>query len=95
MNEQELINQKMKMMRAIRMKKIADQAKATYLNRKWLFKKSCIERLTLDKIGELCGVEYDVIWEALKKLNIPIIIMVGSEKWYDWIEQNKAKILAS
>jgi len=68
--------------------------KRTYGDRKWLFTKSCIERLSLDKIANLCGVEYDVIWEALNKFNIPIIIMVGREKWYDWIEQNKGKILA-
>ena len=93
MNEQELINQKMKMMRAIRMKKIADQAKATYLNRKWLFKKSCIERLTLDKIGELCGVEYDEIWNALKRLSIPIIIMIGRENWHRWVLENRDEFL--
>ena len=68
--------------------------KRTYGDRKWLFTKSCIEKLSLDDIAELCKVTYDVIWEALKKFNIPIIIMVGSEKWYDWIEKNKGKILA-
>ena len=94
MNEQELINKRMKKAREARIKKLADQGKETYLNKKWLFTKSCLERLSLDQIAELCEVEYDVIWDALKKLKIPIIIMVGSEKWYDWIEQNKAKILA-
>ena len=92
--EQDLINKRMAKARRVRMKKIADKGKETYLNKKWLFTKSCLERLSLDKIAELCKVEYDVIWEALKKCNIPIIIMVGSEKWYDWIEKNKAKILA-
>jgi len=94
MNEQELINKRMAKARKVRMKKIADKGKDTYLNKKWLFTKSCIERLNLDKIAELSGVEYDVIWEALKELKIPIIIMVGSEKWYDWIDENKDKILA-
>ena len=94
MNEQELINKRMAKARKVRMKKIADKGKDTYLNKKWLFTKSCIERLSLDRIAELCKVEYDVIWEALKKFHIPIIIMVGSEKWYDWIDENKAKILA-
>jgi len=94
MNEQELINKRMAKARKVRMKKIADKGKDTYLNKKWLFTKSCIERLNLDKIAELSGVEYDVIWEALKELKIPIIIMVGARTWYDWIDQNRAKILA-
>ena len=93
-SEQAEIDERMKKMRDARIKKLADKAKATYENKKWLFTKRCIERLSLDKIGELCGVEYDVIWDALKKLGIPIIIMVGAEKWYDWIYENKAKILA-
>jgi len=94
MNEQDLINKRMAKARKVRMKKIADKGKDTYLNKKWLFTKSCIERLNLDKIAELSGVEYDVIWEALKELKIPIIIMVGARTWYDWIDQNRAKILA-
>ena len=66
--------------------------KRTYGDRKWLFTKSCIEKLNLDKIANLCGVEYDVIWEALKKLDIPIIIMVGHEEWCDWVEKHEKKI---
>ena len=94
MNEQDLINKRMAKARKVRMKKIADKGKDTYLNKKSIFTKSCIERLNLDKIAELSGVEYDVIWEALKELKIPIIIMVGARTWYDWIDQNRAKILA-
>ena len=94
MNEQDLINKRMAKARRIRMKKLADKGKDTYLNKKWLFTKSCIERLSLDRIAELGNVGYEEIWEALKKLKIPIIIMVGARTWYDWIEKNKGKILA-
>jgi len=93
-SEQDLINKRMAKARKIRMANLANKGNKTYLNRKWLFSRSCIDRMSLDDIGKLCGVEYDVIWEALKRLKIPIIIMVGSEKWYDWVEQNKEKILA-
>ena len=94
MNEQDLINKRMAKARRVRMKKLADKGKTTYLNKKWLFTKSCIERLSLSEIAALCGVEYDVIWYALQKAGLPIIIMIASEEWYDWIEKNKGKILA-
>jgi len=94
LDEQDLINKRMAKARKIRMANLVNKGKGTYLNKKWLFTKSCIERLNLDEIGELCGVDYEEIWNALKELKIPIIIMVGQEKWYDWIEKNKDKILA-
>ena len=94
MNEQDLINKGMKKARKARMANLANKGKETYLNKKWLFTKSCIERLSLSEIAALCEVEYDVIWYALQKAGIPIIIMIGSEEWYDWIEKNKDKILA-
>ena len=91
--EQDLINKRMAKARRVRMKKIADKGKETYLNKKWLFTKSCIERLSLDKIAELCGVDYEEIWNAHKRLGIPIIIMIGRENWYRWVLENRDEFL--
>ena len=95
MNKQDLINKRMKKARDARIANLAAKGKQTYLNKKWLFIKSCIEKKSLDEIAELCKVEYDEIWEALKKLGIPIIIMVGRDKWYEWIQRNRDEILRS
>ena len=92
MMEQKLINKRMKKAREIRIANLANKGQGTYLNKEWLFSRSCIDRMPLDKIANLCGVEYDVIWEALKKLDIPIIIMVGHEEWCDWVEKHEKKI---
>ena len=91
-DEQDLINQRMDKARKVRIANLANKGKETYLNKEWLFSRRCIDKLSLDKIAELCKVEYDVIWEALKRLSIPIIIMVGHEKWCDWVEKNEKKI---
>lgn len=92
LDEQDLINKRMKKARKVRMANLANKGKGTYLNKEWLFSRRCIDKMSLDDIGKLCKVEYDVIWEALKKLGIPIIIMVGREKWLDWIEKYEKKI---
>ena len=86
------IKKRMAIARKARQKNIASQGKNTYLDRSWLFSRSCIDKMSLDRISEICRVEYDVIWNALKKLHIPIIIMVGRENWLDWIEKNEKKI---
>ena len=93
MNEQDLINKRMKKAREARIRNLADKGKTTYLNKKWLFTKSCIERLNLDEIGELCGVDYEEIWNAHKRLGIPIIIMIGRENWYRWVLENRDEFL--
>jgi len=87
MNKQELINKRMAKARKTRMANLAKKGKKTYLNEGWLFSRLCIDRMSLDHIGKLCNVEYDVIWESLKKFNIPIVIMIGREKWDDWVEK--------
>ena len=92
MNEQELINKRMKKLREARMKKIAEKGKTTYLNKQWLFSRRCVDKMSLDKIAEICKVEYDVIWEALKNFGIPLLILVGREAWLDWIEKHEKKI---
>ena len=91
-SEQELIDKKMKKLRKARMKKIADKGKETYLNKQWLFSRRCIDKMSLDKIGEICKVEYDEIWASLKKLGIPLLILVGRENWLYWIEKHEKKI---
>ena len=92
MNEQELINKRMKKARDARKKQIAEKGKTTYLNKQWLFSRRCIDKMSLNKIAEICKVEYDEIWEALKNLGIPLLILVGREAWLDWIEKNEKKI---
>ena len=92
METQEKINKRMKKARKTRLSNLANKGKDTYLNRSWLFSRSCIDKISLDEIAEMCKVEYDVIWEALKKLKIPIIIMVGREAWLNWVEKHENKI---
>ena len=92
MNKQELINEQMAKARKVRMKNLAEKGKETYLNKQWLFSRRCIDKMSLDKIGEICKVEYDVIWEALKKFGIPLLILVGRENWLYWIEKHEKKI---
>ena len=92
MNEQELINQRMKKAREIRMKNLANKGKTTYLNKSWLFSRRCVDKLSLNKIAEICKVEYDEIWASLKKLGIPLLLIVGRENWLDWIEKHEKKI---
>lgn len=92
MDKQELINKRMKKARKVRLKNLKNKGKDTYLNKEWLFSRSCIDKMTLDDIADLCKVEYDVIWEALKKFNIPIIIMVTQDEWFDWVEKHRNKI---
>ena len=71
MDKQQRINNQMSKARKARLAQIAIRSKETYLNRKWLFKKSCIERLTIEQIAKLCKVTYEEIWDAHKKLKIP------------------------
>ena len=92
MNKQELINKQMAKARKVRLANLANKGKETYLNKQWLFSRRCIDKLSLDKIAEICKVEYDEIWEALKNLGIPLLILVGREAWLDWIEKNEKKI---
>lgn len=61
----------------------------TYFNREWLFSRYCIDRVSLEGIARLCGVEYDVIWDALIQCKIPIMIMVGKEEWWAWVNRMK------
>ena len=92
MNEQEVINKRMKKARDARKKQIAEKGKETYLNKQWLFSRRCVDKMSLDKIAEICKVEYDEIWASLKKLGIPLLLIVGRENWLDWIEKNEKKI---
>ena len=92
MNEQELINKRMKKARDARKKQIAEKGKETYLNKQWLFSRRCVDKMSLDKIAEICKVEYDEIWASLKKLGIPLLIIVGREAWLDWIEKHEKRI---
>ena len=92
LTKQEKINEQMAKARKVRIANLANKGKDTYLNRNWLFSRRCIDKMSLDDIGKLCGVEYDVIWESLKKLNIPLLLIVGRENWLDWIEKHEKKI---
>lgn len=92
LDKQEKIDRQMAKARKVRIANLANKGKGTYLNRSWLFSRRCIDKMSLDKIAELCRVEYDVIWDSLKKLDIPIIIMVGRENWLDWVEKHEKKI---
>jgi len=92
MNKQEKMIKQMAKARKVRLKNLKEKGKTTYLNKEWLFSRRCIDKMSLDDIAKMCKVEYDVIWEALKKFNIPIIIMVGRDKWLDWIEKHENKI---
>lgn len=65
---------------------------STYNNKGWMFSRYCIDRMSLDEIADLCKVEYDIIWNALNQLKIPIIIMVGRDLWWAWVEKYKSKI---
>ena len=71
MDKQTLVNKRMAKARKVRLTKLANKGKDTYLNKKWMQQKYCIERLSLDEIADLCKVGYEEIWESLKKLKIP------------------------
>ena len=92
MDKQTLINKRMAKARKTRLKNLKEKGKTTYLNKEWLFSRRCIDKMSLDDIAEMCNVSYEEIWEALKKLGIPIIIMVGKDKWWEWVEENRNKI---
>jgi len=92
LSKQEKIDKRMKKMRETRKKNLANKGKKTYLNRNWLFSRRCIDRMSLDTIANLCKVEYDVIYFALKKFKIPFSMDIGSDALFDWIEKNKKKI---
>ena len=82
-------NKRMKKLREIKKQKLEEKIKSTYLNKEWMFDKYCIKEMPMEKIAELCGVEYDVIWYALKELGIPRITMVGRVVWHEWVEKMK------
>jgi len=42
-----------------------------YQNKEWLKKKYWDEKLSTGQIGEICDVDYRIIWSWMKKLNIP------------------------
>ena len=88
-DEQDLLNERMEKARKARKDKLVSKGKETYLNKKWMQQKYCIERKSLDEIAELCKVEYDVIWEALKRLKIPNRTMSTSEE----IERYRVRVL--
>lgn len=92
MVNQEKVNKRIE--RATETRKRNRQAKinSTYNNREWLFSRYCIDEMSLDEIANLCNVEYDVIWDALKKLGIPIVIMIGRDFWNDWVDVQKKGI---
>jgi len=92
MDEQAIVNNRMKRARKARKTQLANKGKETYLNKEWLFSRRCIDKMSLDRIGKLCNVEYDVIWQSLKKFNIPLLIMVGRDNWCEWIEKHRNKI---
>lgn len=91
MNKQELMNRQMAKARKIRLINLANKGKETYLNKEWLFSRKCIDRMSLDKISSLCKVGYEVIWESLKKLGIPMVID-GRERYENWLEKHRKKI---
>lgn len=93
MNKQEKINKQMAKARKARIAKIAAKGKETYRNLNWLFSRSCIDRMSLDKIAEMAKTDYETIWYALEKLGIPRVIMVGRDKWWDFVEKHKKKII--
>ena len=92
LSKQEKRLKNLKKAREARKLQLINKGKKTYLNRNWLFSRRCIDKLSLDDIAEMCKVEYDVIWDSLKRLEIPIIIMVGREQWCDWVSENETKI---
>ena len=89
MDKQTLVNKRMAKARKVRLTKLANKGKDTYLNKKWLQTKYVIERKSLDAIAELCKVTYEEIWEALKALKIPNRIIASEYE----IERYKAKLL--
>jgi len=78
--------------RKVRLKNLKEKGKTTYLNKEWLFSRRCIDKMSLYDIAKLCKVEYDVIYFALKKMNIPLLIDIGTNAWCDWIEKHENKI---
>lgn len=92
LGKQVKINNRIK--KAIKTRKMNRETESnrTYQNREWLFSRYCIDRISIIKITEFCKVEYDVIWDSLKKVGIPTMMMVGKEEWYDWVEKNEKKI---
>ena len=89
--EKRIIN--MAKARKVRLANLANKGKSTYLNRKGLFTRSCIERLTISEIAKLCKTSYEEIWDAHKKLKIPIIIMIGRENWHRWVLEHRDELL--
>lgn len=92
MNKQERANKRMAKAREARQLQIKQKIERTYGNLSWMFSRSCIDRMSLDTIAELCRVDYEIIWYALEKLGIPRIIMVGRDKWWEWVEKHTKKI---
>jgi hypothetical protein len=54
-----------------------------------MFNKYCIEEMPIDKLAEICKVDYEVIWFGLTKLGIPKISIVGRQKWHEYVDQVK------
>ena len=92
LTKQEKRLKNLKKAREARKLELINTGKKTYLNRSWLFSRRFIDKFSLDDIAEMCKVEYDVIWDSLKKLNIPLLIIVGKDNWCDWIEKHVKKI---
>lgn len=89
MDKQQKINKQMTKARKARKLQLANKGKDTYLNFKWMVQKYHCERMSLDTIGELCKVGYEVIWEALKVLKIPNRLIASENE----IERFKEKVL--
>jgi hypothetical protein len=83
------INHKMEQARQIKLDILMAKAKRTYLNKEWMFNKYCIEEMPIDKLAEICKVDYEVIWFGLTKLGIPKISIVGRQKWHEYVDQVK------
>ena len=92
LSKQEKRLKNLKKAREARKLQLINKGKKTYLNRSWLFSRRCIDKMSLDSIAELCKVSYAEIWDSLKKLNIPLLIIVGKDNWCDWIEKHTKKI---
>ena len=90
MDKQQIVDKRMKKAREARITKLANKGKDTYLNLRWMQRKYYIENKSLDDIAYLCKVEYDIIWEALKKLKIPNRIIATEDE----IEKYKKEVLS-
>lgn len=74
---------------ATRKKNREAKINATYHNREWLFSRYIIDRMTLESIATICGVEYDVIWDALALCNIKNRLLETKYDFENWVNKMK------